>query len=59
MIGDEVLSPIRVPEGVKITCAAYCQLPESDLPLGLADIHILLCCKLNFQDKRLHLKKEN
>ena len=48
--GDELVGLVRVPEGVKITSAAYCQLLESALLPWLEDVPLLKrCCKLIFQ----------
>ena len=41
---------IKVPKGVKITSATYCQLSESVLDLEVAEVLILKRFKLNFQD---------
>ena len=49
IIGDELVGPVRVPEGVKITSAAYCQLLESVLLPWLEDVPLLKRCKLIFQ----------
>ena len=47
---DKFIGLIRVPEGVKLTSAACCQLLESDLFLGLSGVPILKRCKLKLQD---------
>ena len=49
IIGGKILGPIRVPEGVKITSAAYCQLLESALLPWLDDVPLSKRCKLIFQ----------
>lgn len=49
IIGGELVGPIRVPEGVKITSAAYCQLLESALLPWLDDVPFSKRCKLIFQ----------
>ena len=48
-IGGKFLGPIREPEGVKITSAAFCQLLESDLLLWLDDVPLSKRCILMFQ----------
>lgn len=49
IIGDELVGPVRVPEGVKITSAAYCQLLGSALLPWLEDVPLLKRFKLIFQ----------
>ena len=49
IIGNELVGPVQVPEGVKITSAAYCQLLESALLPRLEDVPLLKRCKLIFQ----------
>ena len=49
IIGDELVGPVRVPEGVKITSAVYCQLLESALLPWLEDVPLLKRYKLIYQ----------
>ena len=49
IIGDELVGPVRVSEGVKIASAAYCQLLESALLPWLENVPLLKRCKLIFQ----------
>jgi len=54
IIGDELVGPIRVPEGVKIPFTAYCQLLESALLPWLENVPLLKRCKLIFQQDNAH-----
>ena len=49
IIGDELVGPVRMPEDVKITSAAYCQLILLTLFPWLEDVPLLKRCKLIFQ----------
>ena len=49
IIGDELVGPVRVSEGVKIPFTAYCQLLESALLPWLENVPLLKRCKLIFQ----------
>jgi len=49
IIGDELVGPVRVPDGVKITSVAYCQLLESALLPWLEDVPLQKRCRLIFQ----------
>ena len=49
IIGHEFVCPVRVPECVKITSVAYCQLLESLLLSWLEDVSLLKSCKLIVQ----------
>ena len=48
-IGDELVGPVRVLEGVKITSGAYCQLLQLALLPCLENVPLLQRCKLIFQ----------
>lgn len=49
IIGDELVGPVRVPDGVKITSQAYCQLLDSVLLPWLDDVPLAMRNRLIFQ----------
>jgi len=49
IIGDELVGPVRVPDGVKITSQAYCKLLESVLLPWLDDVPLAKLNRLIFQ----------